>query len=293
MKKLIKLFIKTCVLATLCIGLFKSYGLYKQNILKKGQAKKAVTPKELPFVIIIPAENPSPLAEKALTSVFTQNYTNFRIIYIDDKSTDSSNEQIEALVDFSGKKDKITLISNEFPKGPLESLYQAIQHCEDQELVVIVRASDFLAHEEVLSKLNILYGNSFTWMTYGNYLSYPSYKQIPLNCKEFSKNIILNNSYRSIEIPSLYPLTFYAGLFKKIPKEDFLYNGDFVYTNSPLPYEIPLLEMSGKHARFVNEILYLYNQKVPTVIPPNYLSYLKSLPRHTKLQSLPLNPEKT
>ncbi len=287
MKNFLKLLVKLSILAILGIGLFKSYGLYKQNLLGRSMGKKAPLLVELPFVIIIPAQNPGFLIEKTLTSIFTQNYSNFRVLYLDDKSTDGSFEQVQALIQFLKKENKTLLLQNEKPLGPLKNIHQMVLGCDNREIVIIVRACDFLAHEEVLNKLNALYSNPFTWMTYGNYLNYPSYKQMSVHCKEFPKNTVFNSSYRSLEIPPLYPLTFYAGLFKEIPLEDFLYEGKFIQIDAPLAYELPLLEMSGNHARFINETLYLYNPKGLKTTSSEILHFLQTLPKHDKLKSLP------
>lgn len=287
MKNFLKLLVKLSILAILGIGLFKSYGLYKQNLLGRSMSKKAPLLVELPFVIIIPAQNPGLLVEKTLISALSQNYSNFRVIYLDDKSTDGSFEQVQALIQFLKKEDKTLLLQNERPQGTLKNIHQTVLGCDSREIVVIVRACDFLAHEEVLNKLNTLYSNPFTWMTYGNYLNYPSYKQMPIHCKEFPKNIVFNNAYRSLTIPPLCPLTFYAGLFKEIPLEDFLYKGKFIQIDAPLAYELPLLEISGTHAHFVNEILYLYNQKDLKTTPSEILHFLQNLPKQEKLKSLP------
>jgi hypothetical protein len=54
--------------------------------------------------------------------------------------------------------------------------------------------------------------------------------------------------------------TFYAALFQKIPKEDFLLNGEFMKAAHDVAFAFPLLEMASKgHFLFINEVLYVYN----------------------------------
>ena len=43
-----------------------------------------------PFVVIVPSYNNSEWVERNLRSIFEQKYDNFRVIYIDDASTDGT-----------------------------------------------------------------------------------------------------------------------------------------------------------------------------------------------------------
>jgi len=290
--KFVSFFTKLLLVSLLAFGLFKSYDFYQQN--KKERSKQKLLDKsnhEKPFVILITASNHSPYCEKNLFSALTQNYSSFRILYIDDASTDGTFEKANALArQFSPRSyEKVTFLRNKVRKGSLACLYDAIHnHCQNHEIVLVVDGADFLAHENVLTKLNKVYAKSFTWMTYGNFLDYPSYRQIPMKCRQLSKNVVFNNSFRTHEMPEVHLKTFYAGLFKLIAKEDLLnYNHQFILEDGTLAYYIPLLEMAGKHASFINEVLYLHTAKAAFPPPHEYISYLKKLPKYRRLKTLP------
>ncbi len=286
MKKALQYLAKFCVTMLLCFGCYKSYEFYKENKTQRKQNKALrIDSAQKPFVILISAHNNSMYCEKCLFSAIKQNYQNFRILYVDDASSDNSYSKAQHMASQSGHKDKITFIRSNENKGALAALYEAIHTCDDHEILVIVDGNDFLAHENVLSKLNKVYSKPSTWMTYGNFLDYPSYRQIPVKCKQIPKNIIFNNSFRSHEIQEVNLKTFYASLFKQIRKEDLLYKGRFLSSDGSLAYFIPLLELSGKHATFINEVLYLHTRSHPP-LSIECVSHIKKLPKYKRLKSL-------
>jgi hypothetical protein len=252
MKKLVKYFLRIFVLAVLGVGLFKSYKLCQQHTLKEGGLSLQKALPEKSFVIVVFASNPGFSCEKNIFSLLTQQYQNYRVIYLDSHSTDGSLAKVEETAKHLGKQDKISILCAQGEeKDALEIFYDAMKKCFPREIVLLLPATDFLAHEHVLSKLNRIYSNPFVWMTYGNFLDYPSYKQTPLRCKQIPKSAIGNNSYRSLNANFLHPISFYAGLFQQIRSEDLSYEEN-------LSYVFPLLEMSGKHARFISDVLSLH-----------------------------------
>ena len=285
-KKALKILGQGCIVLLLALGAFKSYDFYKENKLERSKSKKLqVNTSQKPFVILISAHNNSIYCEKSLFSVITQNYQNFRVLYIDDASTDDSFLKVSLMASQSVQRDKISFLQNKETKGSLACLYEAIATCQDHEIVLLVDGNDFLAHENVLSKLNKVYSKPSTWMTYGNFLDYPSYRQIPIKCKQIPKNVIFNNSFRSYELQEVHLKTFYAALFKQIRKEDLLYKGRFLSADGTLAYFLPLLELAGKHASFVNEVLYLHTRSHPP-LSQECLSHIQKLPKYKRLKTL-------
>ncbi len=212
------------IVTIIAFGCYKSYDFYKHNKTQEKQTRAPQTDSsQKAFVILICAYNNAKYCEKNLFSAITQRYKNFRIVYIDDASTDGSFAMVSRMASRSDLTDRISLIKNSENKGALASLYNAVHTCKDHEIIVPVDGNDFLAHENVLLKLNKAYAKPATWMTYGNFLDYPSYRQSPMKCRPISKNIVFNNAFRSHEIHDMYLKTFYAALFRQIKKEDLLY----------------------------------------------------------------------
>jgi glycosyltransferase involved in cell wall biosynthesis len=290
MKKPLKLISIIAVFSVILFGSTKGRAFYKSHKPPKEQSKPLhVNTSQKAFVILISAHNNANLCEKCLFSALTQQYENFRIIYIDDASTDDSFSLASRLTSLSTLKDKVTLIQNSTAKGSLSNLYTTIQNCENHEIIVPVEGNDFLAHEKVLLKLNKAYAKPSTWMTYGNFLEYPSYRQSPVKSKPISKSIIFNNAFRSHDVHDTYLKTFYAALFKQIKKEDLLFKGKFLPSNGSLAYFLPLLELSGKHAIFINDILYLHSTQSNSSLSKDYVSYMRTLPKYTRLKMLKLD----
>ena len=216
---------------------------------------------EKPFVIIIPSYNNAQFVEKNLHSVLTQNYANYRVIYIDDHSSDETLAKARQLL--GEAKCPTNLVANEENLGALANVYNAVHSCLSEEIVVIVDGDDFLAHENVLEILNRKYAEKDVWLTYGNFLDYPSYTQEPVSCRPLPRVVIEKNAIRKHEWITTHLRSFYAGLFKEIPIQDLFYRGRFFSMGSDLAYMMPLVEMAGTRAHFVPEILYLYNRQNP------------------------------
>ena len=101
-----------------------------------------------------------------------QNYTNYRIVYIDDASTDRTGEYIKSYV-FSRNipLEKIEIITNKENRKPPYSIYNAItNHCKLGELALIVEGDDALIGTNVLSLYNAIYQRDKCAMIYSSYL---------------------------------------------------------------------------------------------------------------------------
>ncbi len=285
-----KKFIKPLLFLVL-IGLAISIFAPRKEKTKKS-AKIPLAQKS--FVVIIPSYNNAAYCAQNLLSVFSQDYPNFRIIYIDDASKDATYEVAKSLIEASPLRERVTLIHNETNQGALKNIYTAVHSCKNEEIIVTVDGDDFFAHSGVLSRLNKAYSNPSIWMTYGNYLDYPTYKQDPLICKPFPSKVIRNNTFRASPWVSSHLRTFYAGLFKKIPVSDFLFEGVFLPMGWDLAFMLPMLEMSGVHCLFIDEVLYLYNRSNPIndhkknlKLQASCAEHVRRLPAYSPLQTPP------
>lgn len=229
----------------------KAYGEYEMPKLDN-----------LKFVITIPSYNNIQWTERTLSSVFSQNKDNYRVIFIDDCSSDGTFDKAKSLTDTAGKTDKFTFIRNDVRMGALYNLYTAIHSCEDNEIIITLDGDDWFANEKVIEKLDSVYSNNNVWMSYGQYQSYPDNgagcsQQIPTH-------ITAHNAFRQYRWCSSHLRAFYSWLFKKIKKEDLLdKSGNFYPMTWDLAFMFPMLEMSGQHAVFLPDVLYIYNVANP------------------------------
>ena len=227
-KKTIRFIIGFLAIIALAFSGMRGYQVYKvKREIRKRRPPKTIR-YEKPMVVMVPSYNNSKYCRHNLRSIFDQKYSNFRVIYIDDASKDNTYDQVKQFLSTARKDIPVSLIHNETNRGALANLYNAIHSCRDDEIIVTVDGDDYLAHEYVLDKLNRIYSNDQIWMTYGNFLNYPTFTQTPVTCKQIPPSVIIGNKFRHSEWVSSHLRTFYAGLFKKIKLQDFLYEGSFL-----------------------------------------------------------------
>ncbi|MFC1841588.1 glycosyltransferase family 2 protein [Candidatus Dependentiae bacterium] len=218
---------------------------------------------ENPIVVIIPSYNNIKWFDKNLSLLKAQNkrYNTWRAIYIDDCSKDGTPNAVEKYIRDNNLENQITLIKNKERKGSLENVYNAAHSCKNNEIIVICDGDDFLHNENVLNYINYVYQDKQVWMTYGQYEIFPS-GQLG-QCQQIPEIVIDQNGFRDYKWVSSHLRTFRASLFKRIKKEDLLFQGKFFPVTTDMAAMFPMLEMAGKHAKFIPKTLYVYNQDNP------------------------------
>jgi glycosyltransferase involved in cell wall biosynthesis len=209
------------------------------------------------FVVLIASYNNEKFVEKNLKSALDQNYTNYRIIYVDDASTDATHE-IAQKIQSSYPHKKMAIIHNEKNKGAMFNINSVIRQLEDDEIVCILDGDDWFSRNDVLEILNTYYKNPDVWLTYGSYMTLHDGKRGYCS-KKIPEDWIKNKSYRKNPWLTSHLRTFYAGLFKKIKETDLLKDGEFLKSATDMAIMFPMLEMANGRFRFVEQILYVYN----------------------------------
>ena len=238
--------IKTIIAVVVLYSFFSSCNLFCQ---------------ELPMVIVVPSYNNAERYKENLISIFTQNYTNYRVVYVDDCSHDGTADLVESFVLQYSQKHRCKVVRNTIRCGALKNLYDTIHSCDDNEIIVTLDGDDCLYTPEVLSILNAAYSSQNIWLTHGT-LFETYYKSTEWSIP-IPENIIKQNAFRSYRCPS-HLRTFYAWLFKKIKKEDLMYKGSFFPMAWDQAMMFPMIEMAGEKHAFIKDILYLYNNTLPT-----------------------------
>ena len=249
------------------------------------------------FVVLIASYNNAEYVQKNLASVYTQNYDNYRVIYVDDNSSDATFQKAEQEIARWEGQARTELIHNTKNVGALANMYNAVHSCSDNEIIVILDGDDFFAHERVLTILNENYADPKVWMTYGNYLDYPSYRQEAVLSRPIPALITEKNAFRNHAWASSHLRTFYAGLFKAIKIEDLFFRGRFFPMGCDVAIMLPMLEMAGHKARYINDVLYLYNRintisdhKVNFKLQTQCGHEVQSKPVYNRLTRLPMCP---
>jgi len=214
-----------------------------------------------PIVVVIPSYNNACWCEKNLASVFMQQYDNYRVICIDDCSTEGTYELVKKYVADCGKEKCVTIIKNKKRRGSLYNHFKAVRMCADEEIVVQLDGDDWFAHENVLTIINEAYENPDVWLTYGQHETYPTGE--PGICALMPEAIIQMHAYREFTWITSAPRTFYAWLFKHIKLADLVHEGDFFAAGGDLAFMFPMLEMATGRIKFIDEVLYIYNCATP------------------------------
>jgi len=270
---------------------------------------------ELPIAMVIPSYNNEKWVMKNLNSVLHQNYSSYRILYVNDCSCDQTSVLIqeylkEAGIDFcvidfeesssieettahfaeqvNTKDHFFTLINNKKRAGAMANLYRMIHSCHDEEIVVTVDGDDWLAHNDVLSLVNETYRAGEIWFTHGTVKEYP-WGHVAWS-EPVPPHFIAANAYREFKCPS-HLRTFYAWLFKKIKLDDFLYQGEFYPMTWDMAIMYPLGEMAGERHAFIKEPIYIYNMenaindnKINADLQNVLDAHIRAQPRYTRIE---------
>ncbi|MEX0849106.1 MAG: glycosyltransferase family A protein [Candidatus Dependentiae bacterium] len=232
------------------------------------QAEKHIT-------VIIPSYNNASCYNKNLDSVFSQNYHNYNIIYIDDASPDGTGNLVTSYIQHHPLRKKIKLIKNQYNRKALANIYKTVHMCNDNDLIVILDGDDWFAHNNALTFINNLFFNNDIWLAYGQYINVPEQlakqQNIPVfgYAKPTPEHLIESGDYRNH--PGWYwsgLRMFYAGLFKQIQFKDFIlpynpFKGKFFPTSYDGAIMYPMLEMCSTHFAHIPEILLHRNIDTP------------------------------
>lgn len=140
---------------------------------KFGMSKVA---QELPMCIISNGRNNEGnfRIEYSLNSVFTQNYTNYKIIVTDDASDDRSAEIYRKYFDFYAIDPAHYLfIENPKRSTALDNFIKASEHCGNDSIVVTLDADDEFIGRNVLKVINWVYVTKKAGVFYSNFVYWP------------------------------------------------------------------------------------------------------------------------
>lgn len=261
----------TCFLAFIAlIGFFsgagelqrmKEHKLPFSPILKDIAADRdfPVTDHKL-FTIVLYAHNASDWCERALRSVFEQDYDRYRVVFVDDASSDGTLEKAQQFIVANHQDHRVIAIRNDTVLGPVGSLYRAADHCQDLEILIPLDAQNWLTFDGVLTRFNQAFQNPDIWIAFGQSIDYPSYWIC--DPPDLDRSVIEKKGFRCLTDFSCPSFGFYAGLFKAIHLPDLFVDGKF--SQMPLSYVTPLLEESGGRYKSIYEPLVFSNHSIKT-----------------------------
>ena len=232
------------------------------NLPQKTKARK----EETHFKIIIPVYNSEKWINKVIESVTDQEYGNYECIVSDDISTDNTWRMLKSIDKTTDEK--IRVFKNSEKKYALKNIYDSVLavNPDPKDVIVVLDGDDWFSNNHVLSKLNECYAREGCLVTYGSFVQFPD-GNIGSESSEYPKEVIDNNLYRKDTWRASHLKTFKYGLWKNILSKDLKStNGEFYEISYDQAMMLPLLEMAGEKARYIQEVLYVYNVGNPNAV---------------------------
>ena len=200
------------------IEIYRNYNQTKYDLLNNKV-------EDINFVFIIPSYNNSPYYKKNLDSVFKQTYTKWRIIYIDDASTDNTYNLVKDYIKLKYFNHKVKIIQNQINMKQAYSRFISYKECNDNEIICFLDGDDWLYDENVLFNLRNEYKNNDILLTFGSYYELNNNNETFKKAINYPLNVIKNKTYRKLRGWFCFPLrTGYAKLYKNMPE---IYLKDF------------------------------------------------------------------
>lgn len=212
----------------------------------------------LHFKIVIPFWNVERWIAHNINALLNQSYKNFECLLIDDCSTDKSYFRAKDLIADDARFSIIKNISRQYA---LKNTVCGFKHLEpdDEDVLVIIDGDDWLYSAEALETVAYYYDTYQCWLTYGSYKEHPSGNR-GVFCRQVSDEVIERNAFRDVEWMTSHLRTFKTHLFNKVKRIDLIdVRGDFFTVACDSALMFPMLEMSGYHSCFIEDILYTYN----------------------------------
>lgn len=260
----------------------QAFLLQKEEEVNNGFKPTNYPIKQCSFVFFVCGYNNGAFVERTLRSLFSQAYDSYRLIYVDDASTDGSFEVAKDAIYASQELSRTTIIRNEERLGALANLVRAVETCRDDEILVLISDCDWLAHEWVLTTLNSYYADPDLWLAFARICEYPSYQS--LACSNYT--VREWKSLRNAPFKAKQLISFYASLFQEIPQEDLMDQGSYFTAAIDMAIGLPMLELSEQHFQFLPEILAVFNRQAPVQTDPEIGSRSEKIIRSFK----PLEP---
>lgn len=92
-------------------------------------------------------------------SIFRQNYTNYRVVHVDDNSNDRT---IDITLKYLSTKlkfrDRVTIITQQYQRNALYNRnYGIINYCQEDDIVIDIDTDDWIIGKQVFQLVNAIY----------------------------------------------------------------------------------------------------------------------------------------
>lgn len=202
---------------------------------------------ELPVCVVVPSYNNIQTLNTTSASIYKQDYTNYRVIFVDDISDDPLELDTILTISKDHCQDSRYMIMKQYTKQrQCAGRYIGYHMAYDDEIIMFLDGDDMFYNAQTMSIINNAYINSPVAMTYGSHVDLHE-GIVHSICKggdSFPSNIIKNKQYRYHAFLSAHLRTGYAYLFKNIHITDLMHNDrKFFKIMTDYAEMIPALEM--------------------------------------------------
>jgi GT2 family glycosyltransferase len=233
---------------------------------------------DIKFWIFIPVYNFGKFLELCFESLDKQTFTNFRVLVIDDCSTDDSSKIIKS---WSKKFSGFDVITNGVNRGPAYTKWQAItwtrERAAKNDIFTILDGDDYFSTKSALEIIANKYLTTKCWTTYGSADGKFSKRAFTL------KQTDIDNMRGVERFNFQHPRTCLAFLLDYMVKTDFMDgSGKWLKRVTDRQFVYKLLELSGQaNICHIKQILYKYREhddnarnKVPNSYKREIVEYI-------------------
>ena len=162
--------------------------------------------------IIVPVYNSQKYISKTINSVFRQTYKNWKLIIIDDASTDDTKKILDTIYKKNKNKKKITILKNNINRGQAFSRNRGLKYSKSK-FVTFLDSDDFWDKNKLKNQIKFMLKYNYDF-TYSDYKSIKNNKiktiKTPnfFNYQNFTKNTSIATSTMIIKKKILKNLLF-------------------------------------------------------------------------------------
>ena len=219
--------------------------------------------------IVVPVRNAKDWVARCIFSIADQHYQGpWSCVVIDDGSDDGTQDQITSAIrtlrpDISAH---FSVKLNETRKGALENFVDGFKllgsESEPESVLIQIDGDDWLYGPLVLQIIEQAYEQTGCWMTWGNYVEWPS--GAPGMAQPMPAEWHADRSYRSKPWVMSHLRTFKSHLWHSVKDDDLRDSqGNYFDVTWDLAHMFPMVEMAGERSCYVPYVLYCYNRSNP------------------------------
>ena len=220
------------------------------------------------FVFVVPFYNAESYISKCIESIKRQHHQDFVCFLIDDMSSDKTYETAAKTI---GSDSRFKLRRATEKSFALKNIADTLngEEISDEDIVILLDGDDWISSTNTLDALNFAYDSEGALVTYGSYVLHPHAFRGP-EPSSYPKEVVENNGYREDSWRASHLRTFKHSLWKKIRDADLRdESGKYYEVAYDQAIMLPLLELAGHRAKYIDSILHTYNKENPLNVDKN------------------------